>query len=294
MSDALRKFIEGYDETKVIERTVEDDWQEVIRSFQNKLVTQATLEAIETHFDIPCAIVYVGSIKGVIPVQEYGISKANCVQTKEDLVERQKINNSYQFLRSIIGQKIAFIIKGIDKSSNLFTASRKEAIEWMREKTIEALDVNSVTIGVVRNVNPYRALVDIGGITALLKAEEYRHGWTDDLSEQIQVGDHIKVKLLEFDKENGHAMVSRKVLINDPWEHLDVTERSEYHAEITGIRENGAFFRIKAKSGYVDGFLRHPRHNVLKRGDKALVRILNIDGERKSMFGLYIRPINVS
>jgi predicted RNA-binding protein with RPS1 domain len=294
MSELLKKFIEGYDETKIVERTIEDDWQEITRAYQNKLVMQATLEAIELHYDIPCAVVYIGSTKGIIPIQEYGLFNAGTVQTSDDLSDKTKVNRSYKILRSITGQKIAFIIKGMDKKNNLFTASRKEAIEWMKEKTVEALETKSITIGVVRNVNPFRVMLDIGGVTAVLKAEEYRHGWTDDLSEHVQVGDHIKIKVLEFDKENGHAVVSRKALIPDPWKQLDIAERNEYNAEITGIRETGAYFRIKSKAGYVEGFLKHPRHNILKRGDKALIRILNIDSDKKRIFGLYIRPINVS
>jgi ribosomal protein S1 len=83
-------------------------------------------------------------------------------------------------------------------------------------------------------------------------------------------------------------------LIPDPWENLELREKCEYACEIMGVRENGCFFRVKTKSGYVDGFLKHPRHELLNRGDKALVRILNIDKDKRRIFGLYLRPLKVS
>jgi ribosomal protein S1 len=208
--ELLKRFIEGYDEQKALETLTEKDyWQDVIRAEQNRLIVQEPLEGIEIHFDVPCAVVYMGNIKGIIPVHEFGINKENYVNSREDLTDKEKLNNSYRFLRSMTGQKIAFIIKGHDKENNLFTASRKEALEWMKKRAEEELAAGDKTIAVVRNVNPYRAIADIGGIPAVMLSAEYQHGWTDDLTEHVQVGDHIMVKIINFDKEKGRAIISR-------------------------------------------------------------------------------------
>ncbi len=303
MSELLKDFmkgrhIEGYDEQKAKEAEENDYWQEIVRYEQNKMLVQKTLEGIETHFGLPCAITYIGNIKGIIPIHEFGINKGGHINNREDLEGedevKDKLDNSYRFLRSIIGQKIAFIIKGHDRKENLFTASRKEAVEIMKETTKEKMVSGSKTLAVIRNVNPYRAIADIGGIPAILPAAEYRHGWTDDLTEHLKVGDHVKTQVIDFDKVQGNAVISRKVLTPDPWENLEIIEKSEYQGEITGIRENGCFFRIKTKGGYVDGFFTHPKHEIINKGDKALVRILNINQHKKFILGLYIRPINVA
>lgn len=293
--DLLKRMIEGYDEEKAIEALSEKDyWQDVIRAEQNRLVMQDDMSGIETHYDVPCAIVYVGPIKGVIPVYEFGINKDGYVNTREDLQDKKKVSNSYQFLRSITGQKIAFIVKGHDKKENLFTASRKEALEFMKNRTTDELKPGSKTLAVVRNVNPYRAIADIGGIPAVLTSAEYQHGWTDDLAEHVQVGDHLLVQVLslETDNDKARAVVSRKALIPDPWEKLDLVEKADYAAEITGVREGGCYFRIRTQAGYVDGFLRHPKHEQLSRGDRALVRIININKAKRRIFGRYLRPLS--
>ena len=292
--DLLNRFIEGYDEQKALESLAEKDyWQDIIRAEQNKLIMQEDLDGIEIHSEVPCAVVYIGDIRGLIPVHEFGINREGHVNNREDLKDSNKLSKSYQFLRSMTGQKIAFIIKGHDKKDNIFTASRKEALEWMKKRTEEDLKIGGTTLAVIRNVNPHRAIADIGGIPAILSPAEYQHGWTDDLTEHVQVGDHIKVGILDFDKEKGRAVISRKVLIPDPWENVELIEKSEYIGEIMGIRENGCYFRVKTKSGYVDGFMRHPRHEMLNRGDKALIKIIGIDKNKHRIFGLYLRPVNI-
>ena len=292
--DLLRRMVEGYDEQKALEAialTVKDYWQDVIRAEQNRLVLHEDVAGIETHGETPCAVVYIGSVKGLIPVYEFGIEQGNCVKTKDDLKNEDKLKNSYQFLRNMTGQKIAFMIKGHNKKDNVFMASRKEGIEWMRKRTEGELTVGNTIIAVVRKVLPKRIIADIGGMTAILSAPDYQHGWTDDLTELIQTGDHIMVKYLGFDKEKGVATISRKALIPDPWEKIELTEKSEYTSEIMGVRQGGCYFRVKTQNGYIDGFLNHPRHEQLSIGDKALIRIISIDKERHQIFGRYLRPL---
>ena len=161
----------------------------------------------------------------------------------------------------------------------------------MRKRTEGELAVGHKIIAVVRKILPKRIIADIGGMTAFLPAPDFQHGWSDDRTELAQTGDHIMVKYLGFNKEKGVASVSRKALIPDPWEKMDLLEQAEYTSEIMGVRENGCYFRVKTKNGYVDGFLRHPRHEVLSRGDKALVKLLSIDKEHLRLFGLYLRPL---
>ncbi len=292
--DLLKRMIEGYDEQKALETialTEKDYWQDVIRAEQNHLVIQEDVAGIETHGETPCAVVYIGSVKGLIPVYEFGIEQNNCVRSIDDLKDEEKLKHSYQFLRNMTGQKIAFMVKGHNKKDNVFMASRKEGIEWIRKRTEGDLALGDKILAVVRKVLPKRIIADIGGMTAILSAPDFQHGWSDDLTELAQTGDHIMVKYLGFDKEKGVATISRKALIPDPWEKMELLERAEYTCEIMGVRENGCYFRVKTKNGYVDGFLRHPRHEVLSRGDKALVKILNVDKDHKRLFGLYLRPL---
>ena len=292
--DLLRRMVEGYDEQKAMDTIAlseKDYWQDVIRAEQTHLVLQEEVAGIETHGETPCAVVYIGSVKGLIPVYEFGIEQNSCVKTKDDLKDEEKLKNSYQFLRNMTGQKIAFMVKGHVKKDNVFMASRKEGLEFMRKRTEADLTEGDKILAVVRKVLPNRIIADIGGMTAILAAPDYQHGWSDDLTELAEVGDHIMVKYLGFNKDRGVVTISRKALIPDPWEKLDLLEQAEYTSEIMGVRENGCYFRVKTKNGYVDGFLHHPRHEVLSRGVKALVKLLSIDKDHRSIFGLYLRPI---
>src|SRR5664279_1929290 len=113
--DLLKRMIEGYDEQKALDTIAlseKDYWQDVIRAEQTHLVLQEDVSGIETHGETPCAVVYIGSVKGLIPVYEFGIEQNNYVKTKDDLKDEEKLKNSYQFLRNMTGQKIAFMVKG--------------------------------------------------------------------------------------------------------------------------------------------------------------------------------------
>jgi ribosomal protein S1 len=292
--DLLRRMVEGYDEQKAMDAialTVKDYWQDVIRAEQNRLVLQEEVAGIETHGETPCAVVYIGPIKGLIPVYEFGIDQDSCIKTKEDLKDEEKLKSSYQFLRNVTGQKVAFMIKGHVKKDNVFMASRKDGLAWMRKRTVGEVSVGDTILAVVRKVLPDRIYTDIGGMTATLAIAEYQHGWSENLTELVQTGDHMVVKCIAINEEKNTATISRKALIPDPWEKLDLLDQSEYIAEIMGIREDGNYFRVKTKNGYIDGFLRHPRHEKLTRGDKALVKIISIEKDRKRLFGLYLRPL---
>ncbi|WP_436756535.1 hypothetical protein, partial [Streptomyces sp. URMC 124] len=60
-------------------------------------------------------------------------------------------------------------------------------------------------------------MLDIGGITTELPVQEYGYGWVDDLRVEVSAGDHLKVKVVELDKENKIVKVSKKATEKSPW-----------------------------------------------------------------------------
>ena len=57
----------------------------------------------------------------------------------------------------------------------------------------------------------------LGGIEVKIPLEEIRYGWIDDLTEEVKQGDHLKVKVLEIDKEEKKVTVSAKATQKNPW-----------------------------------------------------------------------------
>lgn len=55
---------------------------------------------------------------------------------------------------------------------------------------------------VASRMNQTQVRADIGGIEVKMFIEEISYGWIDDLTDKVKPGDHLRVKVMEVDKEN--------------------------------------------------------------------------------------------
>jgi ribosomal protein S1 len=122
--------------------------------------------------------------------------------------------------------------------------------------------------------------VDIGGINVKIPVNEVDHGWIDDLLERYKVGEHIKVKVMELDKENERVVVSAKALKPSPYP--DCAKRyapgGEYTGTVTGVEAYGVFVNLEPG---VDALVPHMKFERVKKGDRVLVRVRRV--ERKNL-----------
>ncbi len=67
--------------------------------------------------------------------------------------------------------------------------------------------------GKVTGIQPYGAFVSLDNQNAgLIHISEISDGFVKDISKYVQVGDHIKVKIIDFDKKHHQARLSLKAL----------------------------------------------------------------------------------
>jgi general stress protein 13 len=70
-----------------------------------------------------------------------------------------------------------------------------------------------VVEGKVTGIQPYGAFVSLDNQNAgLIHISEISDGFVKDISKYVQVGDHIKVKIIDFDKKHHQARLSLKAL----------------------------------------------------------------------------------
>ena len=92
--------------------------KEILRSKEEKHILTGKISGIENEYyklkdkNIPCAIVWYGEIKVLIPSTHLGI---------------EKVNKSV--IRGMLGAEIDFIVIEYDEISNIAIASRKDAME---------------------------------------------------------------------------------------------------------------------------------------------------------------------
>ncbi|WP_240377221.1 30S ribosomal protein S1 [Bacillus piscicola] len=282
-------FVEGYQTNEPI--TEEEERQRALEKVysarQNSTILQSEMIAIENHGqgenDTPCAVVRIGTVKGIIPMEQ--------MEAKD-----------YRQLRNMMGTSIDFKVIGIDRERDLFIGSRKAALEHMKGATFNRLEEafrkaeekgvesNVIVNAVVRFVNKNYMLLQIGGIETTMDVSEYDYDWINDLREKVKVEEKIPVKVLSFDRENERIEVSRKQTISDPWINVRkfYNERFEYSGTVSGVREFGNF--IKLMPG-INCLAPHMKFEALNAGDKVLVRIREIDEENQKITGRVIKVI---
>jgi ribosomal protein S1 len=271
MTELKRVLIEGFDEEKVERLEYDADWAHIYAARQNNLILQAEMIGIEKKLDKPCAVVAIGNVRGYIPLEFSGAKDAH-------------------ELRKWIGEQIAFKIESYDREGNTFIGNRQAALEHMASATWKRLEQDKIMTAVVRRVERKVAVLDIGGIEVELTAQEFSHGWTEDMRDAIQPGDHIRVKVVELDKENQKVSVSKKAAEASPWP--DCTRRfaegAEYVGRVSGVAEYGVFVNLEPG---VDALVPHMRFQEVKRGGRVVIRIRKIDVKRQRIHGRIVKKL---
>lgn len=278
---------EGYEGRK--REFVYDPWPDIYASRQHAR-TYLNVEVIgmETHTipingenqEVPCLVVSFHEdslIRGLIPKDYSG------VETESQM-------------RKLIGQRVNARVVAIDKENELVVLNRRAVLEEIARQTWEELKEGDVRTVTVRGLNWRYAIVDLGGIEVKLPAEELSWGYIDDVRDELQLGDTFDVKVKSVDKEKQEVTISLKDLLPCPWPEAAkrFKEGNDYVATVSGVVEYGIFVNLPMK-GVSALCPQPPRREVresLKRGDKVLVTIRNVDAENKKIFASLKYPLD--
>jgi small subunit ribosomal protein S1 len=198
-------------------------------------------------------------------------------------------------LDKYIGKKLDFIIIKLEKNDNKVILSHRMIVEKerkvMHKKTLADLIVGQEKDGVITNITKFGAFVDIGGVEGLLHISEIT--WRDmrDATKLLKVGDKIKVKIIEYNKEKEKISLSIKQFSPDPW--MNVKEKYSIGDEVEGkvikIKDFGAFIEIEdGLNGLLHisemawAYVKNPSE-LISEGEILKLRILEIEPEKKKI-----------
>lgn len=168
----------------------------------------------------------------------------------------------------------------------------KQLTPYPWENVEEKYPVSQKVRGKVVSITDYGAFVELEkGIEGLIHISEM--SWTQHIrhpSKVVAIGDVVEVVVLKVDKEGEKISLGLKQIQPDPW--LTLEERHPVGSHVTGRVRNltnfGAFVEIEEG---IDGLVHisdlswtrriHHPSEVLKKGDKVEVAILNIDKENR-------------
>ena len=198
-------------------------------------------------------------------------------------------------LSKFVGQEYTFKIEEVDKDKNKIILNRRVILEEERAKKLAEVYGNinegDVIEGKVSRITDIGAFINLGDVEGLLHISEISHARVSKVSDVLAVGDVVKVAVISVDKENEKISLSAKTLLPTQWEVARATIKVGDVLE--GVVRNttafGAFVEIMDN---VEGLvhisqLSHERvdnvEDVLKKGDKVTVKVLDIDFENERL-----------
>lgn len=204
----------------------------------------------------------------------------------------------YAALQRLVGTNLRLKVIEVYPEQNRIVLSERATCydESGRRELLESISPGDVCQGVVSKLCPFGAFVDLGGLEGLVHISELSWGRIDSPDEVLEVGQPVKVYVLDVNRERGRVRLSIKRLHHDPW--LSVKERYRVGQMVEGVVTHvvdfGAFVRVEdgleallhASEIAGDGFV-HPRE-VLQEGDRVNACVIALDSERRRM-GLSLR-----
>jgi small subunit ribosomal protein S1 len=133
--------------------------------------------------------------------------------------------------------------------------------------------------------------VDLDGIDGLIHISELSWSHVNHPSEILSIGDTVKVKVLDIDRDRQRISLGLKQTQEDPWQRVVDTYSvgDELEGKVTKVVTFGAFVEIlDGVEGLVHISELAPHHvenprEIIEPGDQIRVRILEIDNERRRL-----------
>lgn len=239
----LKTYMENDETLQGLVRNCDDKYNLYV-SFDNGLVGK-----------IPCE-----EVEG-IKTEENGLPRANLCSGK-------------------VHKFVQFKIKDVEENELILSRKQvqKEAMNWVKND----LQVGQKVDGIVKNIKPYGAFIEIGGgIVGLAHIEDLSVARIKSPYERVRIGQKLEVVVKSINREQGKVILSYKELLGS-WEEnaskFKVGSRVKGKIRETEKNKNGIFIELTPNlvgmAEYEEG---------LEYGQDVDVYIKKIDYDRKKV-----------
>jgi small subunit ribosomal protein S1 len=207
------------------------------------------------------------------------------------LVDIRRVPNLDDYLNTEIECKVI----ELNRSRNNVVLSRRAVLEEerkeQRQEILDRLQPGLVVEGRISNIVDFGAFVDLDGIDGLIHISELSWSHVNHPSEVLAIGDLVRVKVLDVDRQRQRISLGLKQTQEDPWQRVvdTYTVNDELEGTVTKVVTFGAFVEIlDGVEGLVhiselaQHHVENPRE-VIQPGDTVRVKILEIDSERRRL-----------
>ncbi|MEW5831082.1 MAG: S1 RNA-binding domain-containing protein, partial [Chloroflexota bacterium] len=203
----------------------------------------------------------------------------------------------------MIGEPIAVRVIEVDRERRRLILSERaagsESRAALKERVIEELKEGGVYSGRVTSLADFGAFVNVNGADGLVHLSELSWDRVHHPSEVLEVGQEVKVKVINIEREKRRIGLSIRQLQEDPWRaRINAFQVGQLvEGTITRLTKFGAFARLANEieglihiSEISESRIEHPRE-VLRDGEKVTLRIVRIDPDQRRI-GLSLRKVD--
>ncbi len=207
------------------------------------------------------------------------------------LVDIRRVQDLDEFL----GRELRCKVIELNRSRNNVVLSRRAVLEderkEMRQAILDRLNPGDVIEGQISNIVDFGAFVDLDGMDGLIHISELSWSHVNHPSEVLDIGQTVRVKVLDIDRERQRISLGLKQTQTDPWQQVldSYREGDVVEGRVTKVVTFGAFVEILPGveglvhiSELAQHHVENPRE-VVAQGQAVNVRILEIDGERRRL-----------
>ncbi len=272
--------------TRALEET---DWDRAEELFKSGDIYEGTVSG----YNKGGLIVKMGRLRGFVPSSQVSPSR------------RMAYGGSSPDQRwaKVVGQKIIVRVIEVDRNRRrlIFSemAALQESREIFKERLLSEIEVGDELDGRVTSLADFGAFVNINGADGLVHLTEISWDRIRHPSQILKVGEEVRVRVINIDRENKRIGLSIRQLLKDPWPEKIAAFREGQLVEATVVRlaRFGAFARLENTdleglihiSELSEQRIEHPKE-VVKEGDVVTLRIIRIDVEQRRI-GLSLRKV---
>lgn len=175
--------------------------ESIYRFIDNQEILQGRVSRCDENYNLHIELG--NGIDGIIPRSEIEAINANEKGLPRESLCTGKVNKFVQFK-----------VKEVQKDSNTVILSRrdvqKDAIKWVKSELHEGQKIN----GIVKNIKPYGAFIEIGGgVVGLAHIEDLSVARIKSPAERVKVGQKLDIVVKSIDREEGKVILSYKELL---------------------------------------------------------------------------------